>query len=83
MLGGGGLGIAPVRRGHRGGGAVANAGIYREAAGNQCGLYCNTTKIQVVYRGGGDDRVQTDPDVMGSRPQPGRVGQRSQLRGGG
>ena len=42
--------MTPARRGHRGGGAMANAGICTEASVNHCGVHCNTPDIGVVYR---------------------------------
>ena len=41
--------MTPDRRGHWGGGAVSNAGIFIELAGKHCVVYCNMPDICVVY----------------------------------
>ena len=47
---------------------MANAGIFKEAAGNHCGVHCYTPDLIVVYRGGVDDRVQLETEVVGEGP---------------
>ena len=73
--------MLPVRRGHRGGGDVDNAGTCTEAEGNHCKLHCNTPNIRVFYWGGADDGFHSEPEVVGKVPHP--VGRkRSRQRGG-
>ena len=69
--------------GHRGGGAMDNAGIGTEATGNHCEVHYVTNDLQFVYWDGADSGVQLEPELVGSGPHTGGGGEMSQLRGGG
>ena len=74
--------MASYRIGYRGCGDVSNSRICTEAAGNNCGIYCDTPDLRTFYRGGKDAGVQSSPEVVGEGPHT--VGmQWIQLRVGG
>ena len=75
------MGIPPGKRGHIGSGSVYNAGIYTDASGNHCGVHCNMPDLLVLYWGGSDARVQSDPELVGAGPHLGGGGKQIQLRG--
>ena len=76
------FGMAHVRSGYIGGVIVSNEGICTEATGKNCGIYCNTPTIRIVYRGGADAGVQSEREVVGEVPHPGGM-QQIQRRYGG
>ena len=51
--------MSPRRIGYRFRVASANAGICMQAAGNTCGIYCDTPDLQILFWGGADTGVQS------------------------
>ena len=64
------MGIAPSRRDHRGGGDLANAGIFVEALIKHLELHWYMPNLEVFYQGEAGDGSQSEPGVVVAVPQP-------------